>query len=130
MQKVTLGLILSAMVTGLDDVQPGEFSHGAAGVARILANREAYSRSNDKYNARQIAFAVVGKSRRISFLPQFSDSLHSVLVHNFDPSEILKFRAKGETLNIRNQPDFVLIECGFMAEYVNSANETDEIMLA
>lgn len=130
MQKVSLGLILSALVTGLDDTHPGEFAHGARGVARILANRKAYNPAYDKYNARQIAFAAC-KDRHISFPPQWCDSLHSVIVHNFDATEIRKFREKGESLRIpQDQPDFVFIECGFMAEYVNSGNESDVIMLA
>lgn len=130
MQKVSLGLVLSAMVTGLDSVHPGEFAHGSAAVARILAQRTAYNPAYDKYNARQIAFSAC-KDRHISFPPQLSDILHAIIVHNFDAEQILKFRDRGKSLILQqSQPDHVFVECGFMAEYVNSGNESDVIMLA
>ena len=121
---VEIGLIVSAVMSGIDGTQPGEFPHGVTGVCRVLSGRTAYNPTKDRYNAMQVLQAIM-TGKRVNQSP-FSDSFFELIVSNFTKEERDEFRQLGgSNPTTIDEPDSVLIEIGCVMKYAKpSQGET------
>ena len=113
---VEIDLLVSAIMSGIDGTNPGEFPHGVTGVCRVLSGRTAYNPTKDRYNAMQVMHAILS-GKRVNKSP-FSDSFFELIVSNFSKEERDEFRQLGESNPASvAEPDSVLIEIGCVMKY-------------
>ncbi len=121
---VEIDLLVSAIMSGIDGTQPGEFQHGVTGVCRVLSGRTAYNPTKDRYNAMQVMQAILsGIGQRVNRVP-FGDSFFELIVSNFTKEQRDEFLQLGGTIpSAITEPDSVLIEMGFFKKYATQNHD-------